>query len=279
MTGADRLAGRSFLLRGRLLRRHFAGGAAVFFFPGLLRHHLFAGAFFLAEAFFLAGFFRGFLFAIGHLSVPVVATGRTGHWNRGGGNRFVGLVVTAKRIINLSALPAFIRPVFPTTRRVRHQHDTPDSRPPGKPVKPAGSSILPPRHADKPSDRESGGSGMRLEVVAIAGALWPRGGGLPTSPTSRPEHRQRAALVWTEHAIGARLAKSARAAFDQSKGQCPETRQLFRVSRRVIDGLRRLPRPRRECEPAGSPPREVYATQRYFTEEGQCLVKEYFLGF
>ena len=163
---------------------------------------------------------------------------------------------------NLSVLPALSARGYGRTRPVRHQHDTAIvPRHPENRQNPSGSSILPPPRPIPFLTVCREVSGMRWKSVAIAGALWPAAAGCNIAYNAARNIINEPHVVWTQHAIEHDLRKEARAVWETSRLRVPRTRRLRGIPRRFHRRLRRLPRPRRERQPAGRAPREIHATQ------------------
>ena len=121
---------------------------------------------------------------------------------------------------------------------------------------------------------------MRWRSVAIAGALWPAAaGGCNIAHNAARNIINEPHVVWTQHAIRHDLKQAAKAAWETSRFDCPEHADSAAFRDGFIDGyVDYLDRGGNGSMPA-VPPAKYTRHKDYFTENGQCLVKEYFLGF
>jgi hypothetical protein len=120
---------------------------------------------------------------------------------------------------------------------------------------------------------------MRWRSVAIAGALWPAAAGCNIAHNAARNIINEPHVVWTQHAIKHDLKKAAKAAWEASRFECPEHADSAAFRDGFIDGyVDYLDRGGNGSMPA-VPPAKYTRHKDYFTENGQCLVKEYFLGF
>jgi hypothetical protein len=120
---------------------------------------------------------------------------------------------------------------------------------------------------------------MRWRSVAIAGALWPAAAGCNIAHNAARNIINEPHVVWTQHAIKRDLRKEARAVWETSRFECPEHAESEAFRDGFIDGyVDYLDRGGNATLPA-TPPAKYTRHKDYFTENGQCLVKEYFLGF
>jgi hypothetical protein len=120
---------------------------------------------------------------------------------------------------------------------------------------------------------------MRWRSVAIAGALWPAAAGCNIAHSAARNIINEPHVVWTQVAIKHDLRKEARAAWETSRFECPEHAESAAFRDGFIDGyVDYLDRGGNASLPA-VPPAKYTRHKEYFTENGQCLVKEYFLGF
>jgi len=120
---------------------------------------------------------------------------------------------------------------------------------------------------------------MRWRSVAIAGALWPAGTGCNIAHNAARNIINEPHVVWTQHGIKHDLRREARAVWETSRFDCPEHADSEAFRDGFIDGyVDFLDRGGNASLPA-VPPAKYTRHKDYFTETGQCLVKEYFLGF
>jgi hypothetical protein len=120
---------------------------------------------------------------------------------------------------------------------------------------------------------------MRWRSVAILGALGPVAAGCNIAHNAARNLINEPHVVWTQHEIKHDLRKAARAAWETARGECPEhaDSKIFRDG--FIDGyVDYLDRGGNGSLPA-VPPAMYTRHEKFFTEDGQCRVKEYFLGF
>jgi hypothetical protein len=115
--------------------------------------------------------------------------------------------------------------------------------------------------------------------VAIAGALWPAAAGCNIAHNAARNIINEPHVVGTQVGIRHELRKEARAAWETSRFDCPEHAESAAFRDGFIDGyVDYLDRGGNASLPA-VPPAKYTRHKEYFTENGQCLVKEYFLGF
>ena len=120
---------------------------------------------------------------------------------------------------------------------------------------------------------------MRWRSVAIVGALWPASSGCNIAYNTGRNVINEPHVVWTQHAIKHELRKAAKAAWETSRFECPEHADSDAFRDGFIDGyVDYLDRGGNASLPA-VPPAKYTRHKDYYTENGQCLVKEYFLGF
>lgn len=120
---------------------------------------------------------------------------------------------------------------------------------------------------------------MRWKSVALAGALGPVLAGCNVAHNAARTIVNEPHVVWTQHAIEHDLRKAAKAAFEAAKAECPEHAASAEFRDGFIDGyVDYLDRGGNPTLPA-VPPAKYTRHKKYFTENGQCRVKEYFLGF
>ena len=120
---------------------------------------------------------------------------------------------------------------------------------------------------------------MRWRSVAIAGVLWPAAAGCNIAHNAARNIVNEPHVVWTQHAIKHELRSSAQAAFELARGECPEHADSAEFRDGFIDGyIDYLDRGGNGSLPA-VPPAKYTRHKWYYTEEGQCRLKEYFLGF
>jgi hypothetical protein len=121
--------------------------------------------------------------------------------------------------------------------------------------------------------------GMRWKSVALAAALGPALAGCNIAHNTARNIVNEPHVVWTQHAIEHDLRKAAKTAWESAKAECSE----HAASAEFRDGFRDgyvdyLDRGGNPTLPA-VPPAKYTRHKKYFTENGQCRVKEYFLGF
>lgn len=121
---------------------------------------------------------------------------------------------------------------------------------------------------------------MRWRSVAIAGALWPAAaGGCNIAHNAARNIINEPHVVWTQHAIKHDLKMRAKAAWETARFECPEHADSAAFRDGFVDGyVDYLDRGGNGSIPA-VPPAKYTRHKDYYTENGQCLVKEYFLGF
>jgi hypothetical protein len=120
---------------------------------------------------------------------------------------------------------------------------------------------------------------MRWRSVAIAGVLGPLAAGCNIAHNAARNLINEPHVVWTGHAIEHDLRKLAKEAWEMARGECPEHADSAAFRDGFIDGyVDYLDRGGNGSLPA-TPPAKYTRHKDYFTENGQCLVKEYFLGF
>jgi hypothetical protein len=121
--------------------------------------------------------------------------------------------------------------------------------------------------------------GMRWKSIALAGALSPTLAGCTIAYNTARNIVNEPHVVWTEHAIEHDLRKAAQVAWEEVKGQCAEHADSSEFHEGFVDGyVDYLDRGGNGSLPA-VPPSKFTRQPKYFTENGQCLVKQYFLGF
>lgn len=120
---------------------------------------------------------------------------------------------------------------------------------------------------------------MRWKSVALVGAAWPAVAGCNIVHNAAHNIANEPQVVCTQHGIEHDLRKQARGAWQEVRGEYP--RRAFTAEFRdgFLDGfVDYLDRGGNASLPA-VPPVKYTRHKKYFTEEGQCLVKDYFLGF
>ena len=120
---------------------------------------------------------------------------------------------------------------------------------------------------------------MRWRSVAIAGLMLPAAAGCNIAHNAARNLINEPHVVWTEHELKHDLRKAAREAFEAARGECPEHADSAVFRDGFIDGyVDYLDRGGNASLPA-VPPAKYTRHEKYFTEDGQCRVREYFLGF
>lgn len=120
---------------------------------------------------------------------------------------------------------------------------------------------------------------MRWKTVLLAGLIWPAGTGCNLAYNAARTVINEPHVSMTKHAIIHDLRKSARQAFEESRASCPEHADSEDFRDGFIDGyVDYLDKGGNGGLPA-VPPAKYTRHAKYFTENGQCLVKSYFLGF
>jgi hypothetical protein len=120
---------------------------------------------------------------------------------------------------------------------------------------------------------------MRWKSVAFAGVISPAVAGCNLAHLTARNLVNEPHVVWTQHAIEHDLRRQARAAFQEVCGEYPDRAFSDPFRDGFTDGyVDYLDRGGNASMPA-VPPSRYTRHPRYYTEEGQCLVKEYFLGF
>ncbi|HVL13151.1 MAG TPA: hypothetical protein VM529_11335 [Gemmata sp.] len=120
---------------------------------------------------------------------------------------------------------------------------------------------------------------MRWKSVALAGAAWPTVAGCNLAQEAGRNIVNEPLVVHTQRSITRDLRSDARAAWREVRADYP--RRAFTAEFRdgFLDGyVDYLDRGGNGSLPA-VPPEKYTRHKKYFTEEGQCLVKDYFLGF
>lgn len=118
---------------------------------------------------------------------------------------------------------------------------------------------------------------MRWKSVVLAGAFGPAVAGCNVAYNAARNIVNDPHVVMTQQAIGHDLRKAARSAWEEARGQYPHCTAEFQDG--FEDGyVDYLDRGGNGSLPA-VPPAKYTRHQKYFTENGHCLLKEYFLGF
>jgi hypothetical protein len=120
---------------------------------------------------------------------------------------------------------------------------------------------------------------MRWKALALAGAAWPALAGCNIVHNAARNVVNEPHVVLAQHAIEHDLRADARRAWREVRADYP--RRAFTAEFRdgFLDGyVDYLDRGGNGSLPA-VPPAKYTRHKKYFTEEGQCLVKDYFLGF
>jgi hypothetical protein len=120
---------------------------------------------------------------------------------------------------------------------------------------------------------------MRWKAMALAGAAWPAVAGCNIAQNAARNIVNEPHVVRTQRAIEHDLRKDARAAWREVRADYP--RHAFTAEFRdgFLDGyVDYLDRGGNGSLPA-VPPAKYTRHAKYYTENGQCLVKDYFLGF
>jgi hypothetical protein len=120
---------------------------------------------------------------------------------------------------------------------------------------------------------------MRWKAVAIAGAAWPAFAGCNIAHNAARNIVNEPLVVCTQHSIEHDLRKCARAAWREVRADYPRRAFTEEFRDGFLDGyIDYLDRGGNGSLPA-VPPAKYTRHKKYFTENGQCLVKDYFLGF
>ena len=182
---------------------------------------------------------------------------------------------------NLSVLPALFARGYGKTLRFATsmtQQSTRATRKTGKTPQVHQSCHRP--AADTLPDRIAG----RFRVCAGGQSrslerLWPASSGCNIAYNTGRNVINEPHVVWTQHAIKHELRKAAKAAWETSRFECPEHAESEAFRDGFIDGyVDYLDRGGNASLPA-VPPAKYTRHKDYYTDNGQCLVKEYFLGF
>jgi hypothetical protein len=176
-------------------------------------------------------------------------------------------------LFRLSELP--VRVIAATSFRRTNRAKRGDPRDPENRQNPAGFAL-------PPADILRGFpevSCMRWKAVALAGATWPAVVGCSIAHNAARNIVNEPHVVHTQRAIEHDLRKDARGVWREVRADYP--RHAFTAEFRdgFLDGyVDYLDRGGNGSLPA-VPPSKYTRHKKYFTEEGQCLVKDYFLGF
>jgi len=120
---------------------------------------------------------------------------------------------------------------------------------------------------------------MRWKSVVLAGVLSPAVAGCTLANNTARNVINEPHVVWSQHAIEHDLRRQARVAFQEVCGEYPDRAFSDPFREGFIDGyVDYLDRGGNGSMPA-VPPVRYTRHPRYYTEEGQCLIKEWFLGF
>lgn len=120
---------------------------------------------------------------------------------------------------------------------------------------------------------------MRWKTVALAGALGPTALGCGIIQSTTRTLVNEIQVGHTYHGIGHRLRSDARCVWREVRAQYPRRAFTEEFRDGFLDGyVDYLDRGGNRSIPA-VPPAKYTRHKKYFTEEGQCLVKDYFLGF
>jgi hypothetical protein len=120
---------------------------------------------------------------------------------------------------------------------------------------------------------------MRWKSVALAGAAWPALAGCNIAHYAARNLANEPKVVLTQAAIEHDLRKQARAAWQEVRGEYPRCAFTAEFRDGFIDGyVDYLDRGGNGSLPA-VPPAKYTRHKKYYTEDGQCRVKDYFLGF
>lgn len=120
---------------------------------------------------------------------------------------------------------------------------------------------------------------MRWKSVALAGALAPAAVGCNIAKNAARNIVNEPHVVGTQVCITHDLRKEARAAWREVRADYPRKAFTAEFHEGFLDGyVDYLDRGGNGSLPA-VPPAKYTRHKKYFTEEGQCLLKDYFLGF
>jgi hypothetical protein len=120
---------------------------------------------------------------------------------------------------------------------------------------------------------------MRWKSVAMAGTAWPVFAGCNIAYYTARNLTNEPLVVCTQVGIEHQLRSEARAVWQDVRGDYPRRAFTAEFHDGFVDGyVDYLDRGGNGSLPA-VPPSKYSRHKKYFTEDGQCLVKDYFLGF
>ncbi|MBA4189733.1 MAG: hypothetical protein C0467_17240 [Planctomycetaceae bacterium] len=120
---------------------------------------------------------------------------------------------------------------------------------------------------------------MRWKMVALAGALGPTAAGCNIAYYTAQTLVNEPCVVATQLSIHHSLRKQANASWKEVRGEYPRRAFTSEFHDGFVDGyVDYLEHGGNGSIPAAPPPKYT-RHKHYLTEEGQCLVKDYFLGF
>ena len=122
-------------------------------------------------------------------------------------------------------------------------------------------------------------SGMRWSSLAIAAALGPAAAGCNIAHNAARNIINEPHVVWTQHAIKHDLRQAAKAAWETSRDKCPEHADSAEFRDGFIDGYVDYLDRGGNGSIRAVPVAKYTRHKKYFTEDGQCVAKEYLLGF
>ena len=120
---------------------------------------------------------------------------------------------------------------------------------------------------------------MGWKKVAVAGFVAPALGGCNLFHLAAHNLANEPHVVYTERSIDRELRADARAEWKEVRAQFP--RRLFTAEFRdgFIDGYTDYLARGGTAQPPAVPPPKYTRDKKYFTAEGHCLLRDYFLGF
>ena len=120
---------------------------------------------------------------------------------------------------------------------------------------------------------------MRWSSLAIAAALGPAAAGCNIAHNAARNIINEPHVVWTQHAIKHDLRQAAKAAWETSRDKCPEHADSAEFRDGFIDGYVDYLDRGGNGSIRAVPVAKYTRHKKYFTEDGQCVAKEYLLGF
>jgi hypothetical protein len=120
---------------------------------------------------------------------------------------------------------------------------------------------------------------MRLKTVALAGALGPSALGCNIAQYTTHTLVNEVHVLTSLHGVEHKLRSEARDVWKEVRAQYP--RRAFTAEFRdgFLDGYADYLDRGGNCSVPPVPPAKYTRQKKYFTEEGQCLLKDYLLGF